>query len=143
MINYITGFMYSTDKEKVALINKLSPAWQRGLINGIGGKMEGDESPSQGMVREFEEETGVKTLESDWKLFTVISRPGKYNVHFLYCISSKITKVRTIEREVVGIFEVDKLPRNVIHNLHWLIPMSLDPSLKFDKPVYLIEERDA
>lgn len=42
MKKYVLGFMFSTEDrgQKVALIKKLKPKWQAGLLNGIGGKIE-------------------------------------------------------------------------------------------------------
>ena len=34
---YVAGFMYSKDRKKVVLIEKINPEWQRGLLNGVGG----------------------------------------------------------------------------------------------------------
>jgi 8-oxo-dGTP pyrophosphatase MutT (NUDIX family) len=43
----------------VALIRKVRPSWQAGLLNGVGGHIESGETPHDAMVREFEEEAGV------------------------------------------------------------------------------------
>lgn len=137
---YVAGFMYSEDKKSVALIEKINPEWQRGLLNGIGGKIEKDETPKMAMSREFEEETGVSTLPEDWKVFSMIHRPLHYKVYFLYTISSEIMHVRTAEEEKVGIYEVDHLPSNTMYNLKWLIPMSLDTMLSFREPVHIEEK---
>ena len=53
MINYVTGFMFSQDLLNVGLIKKLKPKWQSGLYNGIGGKIEHDESPYEALAREL------------------------------------------------------------------------------------------
>ena len=58
-MDYVAGFCFSECGGRVALIRKLKPEWQRGLLNGIGGKMEPGESLHSAMVREFEEETGA------------------------------------------------------------------------------------
>jgi len=72
---YVLGFMFDRDYAEVALILKNRPAWQAGKWNGIGGKIEGDETPHAAMVREFTEETylvGTRDLHEnlivpDWK----------------------------------------------------------------------------
>ncbi|AXB34278.1 NUDIX domain-containing protein [Vibrio campbellii] len=136
---YVTGFMYSESKKDVALITKKQPEWQKGLLNGVGGKIEGKESPQEAMAREFEEETSVSTSPSDWKIFSIIDRPEHYKVHFLYCVNEKVCNVKTVEKEEVAIYKVDSLPENVIFNLNWLIPMSLDSELVFESPIYIEE----
>lgn len=63
-MNYVLGFMFDWNAEHVVLIQKTKPKWQEGLLNGVGGKIEEGETPYEAMVREFEEETGVK--ETFW-----------------------------------------------------------------------------
>lgn len=89
--------------------------------------------------REFEEETGVKTNIDDWMLFSIIFREEEYKVYFFYCVSDKVFSVKTIEKEEVFIYDIENLPKNIIFNLNWLIPMSLDTQLTFDNPI-LIQE---
>ena len=38
MTKYVVGFMFSPDKQFVALIRKNRPEWQAGKLNGIAGK---------------------------------------------------------------------------------------------------------
>ncbi|MFG0606169.1 NUDIX domain-containing protein [Vibrio mimicus] len=139
MINYVTGFMFSQDKLNVGLIKKLNPKWQSGLYNGIGGKIEQDESPYEAIAREFQEETGVQTNPDEWKLYVTLTRPDIYRVHFLCMISDKVHNVRTMEEELVTLFPCDQLPKNIIHNLRWLIPLALDSKLKINKPISIEE----
>jgi 8-oxo-dGTP diphosphatase len=57
MIRYSAGFLFSKDYKQVLLIKKEKPDWQRGLYNGVGGKVEPGETELNCMIREFEEET--------------------------------------------------------------------------------------
>ena len=50
MKKYVAGFMFSSDKSEVLLVEKMSPEWQRGLLNGIGGKIEGGETPLEAIT---------------------------------------------------------------------------------------------
>ena len=52
---YVLGFMFSPDMERILLMRKNRPEFQAGKFNGIGGKIEGTETPLQAMIREFEE----------------------------------------------------------------------------------------
>lgn len=63
---YVLGFVISEDNKTTLLIKKNSPEWQRGLFNGIGGKMESRESAKEAMVREFKEESGLDSTVGDW-----------------------------------------------------------------------------
>lgn len=139
MTLYVSGFMYSPGHKKVVLIQKKKPAWQEGLLNGVGGKIENGETPEMAMAREFKEETGVSTPPEAWKVFSTITGEGKYKIYFLSATHSDYIHAQTIEAEEVGIYEVDALPDHVIHNLKWLIPMSLDRKLSFQEPVCVKE----
>lgn len=67
----VCGFMFDKrTQELVALIRKKRPDWQAGKVNGVGGKIERGEKAHAAMVREFQEETGVKTAATAWELFS-------------------------------------------------------------------------
>src|SRR6267378_2240649 len=86
-MNYVCGFMMSYDLMQFLLIRKTHPEWQKGKLNGIGGKLEkkqqltstkeGDtdvwlyETPFEAMIREFYEETGIKTTRNRWRCFHI------------------------------------------------------------------------
>ena len=126
MIKYVTGFLFSPDKQSVVLINKNRPDWQRGFKNGVGGKIEENETPLMAMRREFFEETGVEI--EDWKEFAIISGPG-YEVYFHSAVSEKYLLVESKTDEEVFFYELSELPElNVIRNTRWLIPMALHGS---------------
>ena len=110
---YVTGFMYSTDRANVALIEKKQPAWQKGLLNGIGGKIEAGENPQDAMALEFFEEAGVVTQAHQWKTFAILERPSQYKVYFLYTCNDDVYNVRSMEQEVVSIYQSNNLPNNV------------------------------
>lgn len=63
---YVVGFMFDNSMKSVLLIQKNRPDWQAGKLNGIGGHIEPGEYPIDAMVREFREETDVKTEVSTW-----------------------------------------------------------------------------
>jgi 8-oxo-dGTP diphosphatase len=153
---YVAGFAFSCNR--VALILKQRPSWQRGRYNGIGGHVEDGESPRQAMAREFAEETALQTYESDWKKFCTLRGQrddGHYNVHFFY---AELT-VPAIGKLPAGGLPVltkttDELPmwlplgavtiNNCMVNLTWLIPMALSMRAENAKEFSVIEiARDA
>lgn len=126
--DYVAGFLFDETKEKVALIRKISPAWQKGYLNGIGGKVEIGEKVPDAMVREFEEETGSR-IET-WKQFCILSGDD-YTVSFFWAIGD-LDALESVEEEEVEIHDVDSLfDLKIIPNLLWLIPMALDPNASF------------
>jgi 8-oxo-dGTP diphosphatase len=143
MIEYVTGFMFSVCERYVVLVSKLGPAWQCGQLNGVGGKLEPGETSSEGMAREFLEETGIETHGLEWKYFSSLVRPGAYKVDFFFMKSVLAFAATTAEKEMISVYPTGQLPDNVIPNLRWLIPLALDPNLRFDRPVTIVESADA
>lgn len=128
MPNYVAGFLVS-EAGLIALVLKSKPEWQKGLWNGIGGKIEDGETPHQAMVREFEEETGLSTCESDWTHRVTLSFDGG-KVYFFLARSPVSPVLPAFRREEpVSWHLLDALPKNVIPNLRWLVPLCLDTDL--------------
>jgi len=176
MKKYVSGLMFSEDRTKVALIRKNKPDWQKCLLNGIGGKIEDSdyvvmpndsmdaefsekEASLNSICREFLEETGVTTDCSDWDVFLTMKSSGlarghgnwseeDWSVDFYRCFSDKVFDVKTMEDEVVEVFEVDDIiigikyrdkkwsEVNTIENLKWIILLALDKNPKITETIY-------
>lgn len=87
MNQYVVGYMFDDGMQRVGLIHKNRPAWQKGLFNGIGGKIDTGETPLEAMVREFKEETGVLTIAGDWSHVCTLRFPYAE----IECFASKST----------------------------------------------------
>ena len=128
MTEYVLGFLFSEDKQRVALIKKNNPVWQRGLYNGIGGKIEDSETPYEAMVREFKEETGVKF--TGWvEALNMFSNEIFTNTIFVGFSNKAISEVRTVTDESVIVVPVGSV-LGVIPNLRWIMPLLLDTKLR-------------
>lgn len=130
MIEYVVGFLFSPKMDQVVLINKTHPEWQKGFLNGVGGKIENGEDSYMAMKREFEEEAGLTI--NDWNHFCSIY--GKeWKCNFLYSTSYYyINGTKSMTDEKLQIVNVNNLFNEpVIENLRWLIPMCLDKAHKF------------
>ncbi len=66
MKRMVLGFAFNPFANKVLLIHKNRPDWQRGKLNGVGGHIEGSETSRDAMVREFREETGEIVPDFMW-----------------------------------------------------------------------------
>jgi 8-oxo-dGTP diphosphatase len=129
MRNYVLGFMFDAAGKKVALIQKKRPAWQAGLLNGIGGKVEPGETDLRvSMSREFCEETGVDVGPTQWKWFGRIDSPQAM-VQLYYCRDTALLHLAvTTTDEEVHILSVDTLSAYItVPNLMALIYAALDP----------------
>ena len=125
---YVAGFLFSEDGTNVALIHKVKPDWQKGLFNAIGGKIEDGENRAFAMSREFEEETGVAIAPERWREYCQLTDRRNYIVSFFFTFSTygELGLIRQIEEEVPHVWPVCDLPKSVIPNLRWLIPMALE-----------------
>lgn len=131
MTSYVCGFLFSEERDRVALIQKDHPEWQRGHWNGIGGKIEAGlgEGPLKAMTREFLEETGVLVDEGRWDHVVTIAGPD-WTVGFYKAFGPEIDQVITNEAERVTVHYVTELPQLCVPNLFWLIPLALDDQMK-------------
>lgn len=137
-MKYVAGFLFTTDKSQVWLIEKTKPAWQAGKLNGIGGKVKPSEEPLDAMIREFQEEAGL--LIKDWEPTILLSGLG-WEVQFFRAFSDEV--LRSQEEERVSIHYITKIPKlNTINNLKWLIPIQLDFDLKFPFSIKEITDMD-
>lgn len=126
MQHYVLCFMFSPDGDKVVLIKKNKPEWQAGKLNGLGGKVDEGENIHAALVREFLEETGIETSFEEWEQFLEIA--GKdYRVYCFRSFSTKFDQAKTMEDEVVAIYDVAKVSEHdCIDNTSWIIPLALD-----------------
>lgn len=126
---YVCGFRFSPDGQ-VVLIRKNKPAWQKGGLNGVGGKIEPGETPLQAMRREFYEEAGLDI--EDWTLSVVLS--GHNNdgwIVYFFQSHGPIDGAESKTDEQITMVPARNLPQDVLYNLHWLIPLCLENTIKF------------
>ena len=117
MKNCVVGFLFDGNGN-VALIHKNRPDWQKGRLNGIGGKIEPGETPEEAIIREFEEEAGATVA---WQQYCRV-HGDDYQV--FYFSSRDRVDIRTMTDEEVAWYPVSNLPSNALPNLAWLIPMA-------------------
>ena len=132
---YVAGFMFDKHDSLVVLIKKNKPDWQKGKLNGVGGKIEeSDASPFDAMAREFAEETGVITSPAAWRKLAVLNVPDA-RIHFFYTHieTDFLTPLQQLTDEEVQWQAIDDVVGSgcVLPNLSWLIPMALDPARPF------------
>lgn len=126
---YVCGFLFNfaAVQPQIALIQKQKPEWQKGKLNGIGGKVEEGETPLHAMWREFAEETSVSIGENRWRLFRTERFPATGNVvHFFSATATPFEweSLRTTENEEVVRWSGDINSAELMYNLRYLIPMA-------------------
>jgi 8-oxo-dGTP diphosphatase len=125
--HYVLGFLFKG--QHVLLIEKQRPAWCKGLLNGVGGKIEPGESPAEAMYREAVEEAAVV---ADWERFVVMRLSGGGTVHCYYARTCS-WQYETRTDEIVNWYDSKYLPSNTVKHVRWLLPLALDTEVV--KPV--------
>ncbi len=137
---YVLGFAfdYSPPGLNVLLIRKTKPDWQKGKLNGVGGKIEPGETPIKAMVREFREETTIATAETDWIGRGVMEGHRADGTHWaIYIYMARLdgkikegmpspTEEELVVKKVHALWQC----KDLIFNLHWIIPYCLDMNMK-------------
>lgn len=130
MKEYVAGFIFDLMGNRVLLIRKTKPAWQAGLYNGIGGKIEPGETPLQAIKREIKEEVNLDI--NTWKHYCCLEGDvcldtGKgWKVHWFYTFTNKIANFKNNTDEIAEIFNVKLLPEDLIPNIPYLMHMALN-----------------
>lgn len=120
---FVLGLVFRPGLDVVFLIRKNRPDWQAGHYNGIGGRIEPDESPRFAMSREYKEETGATVGVLEWRLFCLLRSRG--DIVHCFCAESA-AKVQSKTDEEVFTCHVACLPPNALPQLRWMIPMAID-----------------
>lgn len=136
--------------DHILLLNRETPAWM-GMWNGVGGKIEKNETPLACIIREIQEETGITLLnqeqaeeaDAQWQVHTEPIYRGKITweakdgsyaggMHaFLVEIPTSLTYTTPIKTEE-GILDWKKLdwifhPNNSgVANLKYFLPTILE-----------------
>lgn len=123
-IKYVVGFMFNENETDVLLIKKNKPAWQKGKMNGVGGKIEKGEYAMDAMHREFKEETGIDF--DQWKYIVTMSGDD-WECHVFTGSSDDVFDFKQMEDEVLHLIPLREFDDfDLISNLYWLVPMCLD-----------------
>jgi len=124
---YVLGFVFNKAKNAVLLIEKKRPEWQAGYWNGIGGKIEENETPVEAIEREAWEEMGLHHIFDH--ALTFVCPGGTVFVYYTVLDWPNIS-FKQKEDEPLKVWPVNFLPEKVMASLRWLIPVCLS-SIQF------------
>lgn len=126
---FVLGFALTEDKKAILLIKKNRPAWQKGLLNGVGGKVNPVETPKQAMIREGFEETGLYLKWDHRGYMTGINNDGSsFHCDIFSAVDDQIWKYNQPTDEKPAIYRVEDIIKNrypMVQNLGFLIPYVL------------------
>ncbi len=133
VMRYVLGFAFSSTHSDVLLVAKNRPAWQAGKLNGVGGKIENNESDLAAMHREFREETNLKGFR--WRKVVRMFGPGWEVVVFM--ATGDIHMHGNPTDELIRVYPSTMLGEisrsgQAIPNLAWLIPLCLDRDFDYN-----------
>lgn len=122
----VVGFAFYSDR--VVLIIKAKPDWQRGKVNGVGGKGERGEWPQFAMVRAFREETGVNSHPGQWEPFAILN----FSKAVVYFYRANFPEAIQATTQFSDSLEIIIHPRvteclqdsRLLPNVRWLIPLA-------------------
>lgn len=123
---FSVGFIFNKDLKKVLLMHKTKPEFQAGKLNGLGGKIEGNETSVENFVREIKEEANLD-LEKE-KCIYIGKMQGRdwWCDTFGYIYDGDINDAKSMEIEQIEWFDLKHLPENLLENVGWLIEITLD-----------------
>ena len=127
-MDYVLGFIFDAKKDKVLLIKKSRPSWQKGKLNGIGGKIENNETPLEAMIRECKEETNLNI--KNWRHYaTMLFSDNKvfvYSAAWNIELASDEGTGETLYQEFVDDVLLLQTEVPTVTNLPWLLTMEQD-----------------
>jgi 8-oxo-dGTP diphosphatase len=125
--------MFDEVGDQVVLIQKNKPSWQADCLNGLGGKIEKNESPWMAMVREYQEEAGVLTDMNHWTHYCDLIGDD-YMVYVFWCKNDEYFKTSmTKESEKVCKVSISAFScYTFVSNVRWLVHLALDEN--YGKP---------
>jgi 8-oxo-dGTP diphosphatase len=124
MIEATLAFIFDHTGQNVLLIEKEKPAAHKGMLNGLGGKLEAGETHRECVVREIEEEAEIQTDPATWLEVGEITWENWHVTIWTYQLQENTPP--TFTDPAVAWYSVNELPSNAITNLTWLIPLCAD-----------------
>ena len=141
MRRYVLGFVFDFGWHNVLLIHKTKDDWQKGRMNGLGGKIEDGEPPIDAMVREFREETNNYDMAPAFKFFGRLRGDG-WEVWLFHAKVMLEFPVELQGRDAGGEGTLSIVPIEdlgtwpVLPNLRYLIPMAKNHARQMDRALY-------
>lgn len=122
------AFIFNDALNMVLLIQKNHPDWQKGLYNGIGGKLTQEEiyeTDFKGCaIREVKEETNVFLVRDELVWIGTIedTKGAEVAVYATKIKEDRVSKAKTMTDEPISWHHLMSLPKMMIPNLEFLIP---------------------
>ncbi len=114
MKSYTVGFVINKSHKLVLLINKNRPAWQKGALNGLGGRLQESETPNEGIARSVNREANIETNAEQWRKIGSIENDGDV-IYFLTTVyDGETADATTMTDEQIEWFPLKNLPSTLV-----------------------------
>ena len=121
------GIVLNITMDRVILIFKDHPDWQKGKYNFPGGHYEDGETAEACISREFNEETDILIPESNWMhVGKIKDRRNSFIVDILVAYKSDSFMPIATTSEPPSWQWINDLPLDIIPNVEWLIAFAKD-----------------
>lgn len=124
-VNYVAAFALD-ENNNILFIRKNRPDWQRGYLNGVGGKINFAETAREAMSREFLEETGIAIDKHSWiYVCELINNNGNGKVSF-FTIKVPTIDYKNQTDEQLELINYEVMAQfNLLPNIKVLVELSL------------------
>lgn len=129
----VLGFVFDSAC-RFWLVRKRDPEWQKGRLNGIGGKVSEGETSLEAMKNSGLRDLGI---DAPWEEYACLVRP-KWNCK-VYCTVLHSGKPASINEELAGVFEfadLDYLPSSLqtVEGVRLLVIAAISRLKNYDAP---------
>lgn len=130
MIEYVAGFLVDEIQNNVVMIRKRTDGIYGGHWNGVGGKVELNETYAEAQSREFHEEAGIWIKPDSWNPICRLCINDEVEVRFFISRQSKerldaCFSVTDEHIEIISIEDVLEGKITAVHNIPWILLMGL------------------
>ena len=123
---YVLGFAFTEEATSVLLVRKNRPDWQKGKLNGIGGKIKIRETPIAAINREAFEGAGIKV---SWQHKGVIkgtnNAGSEFECHVFYAYEDFEWQQKKDEELIMADALYYWQKGEILQSLNYLIPFGL------------------
>jgi 8-oxo-dGTP diphosphatase len=123
-VTHTLGFVFDYTHSHLMLIRKNRPEWQKGFFNGVGGGVEKGETSLECIIRETEEESGLRI--NDWRSCGHLISP-EWNVEvFVSTVPMVVLEMGESKTdEQIHIFDMIELyDKNILPSAQYLIHLT-------------------
>ncbi|HBQ97985.1 MULTISPECIES: NUDIX hydrolase [unclassified Roseofilum] len=114
-------------QNKILLLRRFNTGYEDGNYSVVAGHLDGNESFTQAIIREAQEEAGIKVISKDLRVVHVMNRrkpDGEERIDFFIMAKSWKGEPKVMEPDKcddLSWFSLDNLPNNIIPHIKYAI----------------------